>query len=208
MLFKIVHKSALVLVAVLVLGCTIWAQSIEGSVVPATQTLTVTITGTLGPVLSGTDPLGLNGQSGTVTVMASESLSPTKHTSTSATYTLPIGAITVTAGSYKFTTKSPSKMIINLRSTADTLTLIAAGPSGLVVTDTTFLKAGSWTTTVLKHPKPFKPSPQKLTSAKNATGPGCKVKYVIVGTTTVLGFNGTGSSKVTIDPVLPDEDLD
>jgi hypothetical protein len=208
MLSKIVHNSALVLVAVLVLGSTIWAQSIEGSVVPATKTLTITLKGTLGPVLAGTDPLGLNGQSGTVTVMASESLSPTKHTSTSATYTLPAGAITVTAGSHKFTTKSPSKMIINLTSTADTLTLIAAGPSGFLVTDTTFLKAGSWTTTVLKHPKPFNPSPQKLTSAKNATGPGCKVKYVIFGTTTVLGFNGTGSSKAAIDPVLPDEELD
>ena len=206
------HKSALLLIAVLVLGCTTWAQaidvtSVDPSLVPATHTLTITLKGTLGPILSGSDPLGLNGLSGTVTLMASESLSPKKHTSTSATYVLPAGAITVKAGSNQFTTNSPSKMIINLTSMADTLTIIASGPSGLVVTDTTFLKTGSWTTSVLKHPTVFKPSPQKLTAAKSANGPGCKVKYTILGSTTVLGFKGTGSSSATADPVLPDDDL-
>jgi hypothetical protein len=213
MLSKIVHTSALVLVTVLVLGCTIWAQSIEVAPVnpglfPTTHTLTITLKGTIGPILSGTDPLGLNGESGTVTVLASESLSPIKHTAASATYKLPAGAIKVTAGSKHFSTKSPSKMIINLTSTADTLTLIVAGPSGLMVTDTTFLKTGSWTTAVLKHPGVFKPSPQKLTAAKTAGGPGCKVKYTIDGLTTVLGFKGTASNSATADPVLPDDDLD
>jgi hypothetical protein len=190
-------------------GSAIWAQSVDiVAVKPATHTLTITIKGTLGPVLSGTDPLGLDGKNGTVTVLASESLSPTKHTATSATYTLPPGAIKVTAGSNKFTTKSPSKMIINLTSTADILTLIASGKDGLMVTDITYLKAGSWTTAVLKHPGVFTPSPQTLTSATSANGPGCKVKYTIFGSTTILGFHGTGSSSSTVDPVLPEEDLD
>jgi hypothetical protein len=210
MLSKIVHTSALVFVALLVLSCTIWAQSIEvdTAVVPSTHTLTITLKGTLGPILSGIDPLGLNGQSGKITIMASESLSPTKHTSTSATYKLPAGAIKVTAGSNHFSTKSPSKMIINLTSTADTLTLIVAGPDGLMVTDTTFLETGSWTTAVLQHPGVFTPSPQKLTSAKTAGGKGCKVKYTIDDLTTVLGFHGTGSNSATADPLLPDDDLD
>jgi hypothetical protein len=208
MLSRAVHTSALMLATLLVLGSTTWAQSLEvaeldSEIAPSTHTLTITLKGTLGPILSGTDPLGLNGLMGMVTVMASESLSPTKHTSTSATYTLPAGAITVTAGSNHFTTNSPSKMIINLKSTADTLTLVVAGPDGLMVTDTTFLKAGSWTNAVLMHPTVFKPSPQKLTSAKSAGGPGCKVKYAISGSTTVLGFHGTGSSSATTDPVLP-----
>jgi len=209
MLFKVVRKFAPVLVAVLVLGCAVWAQSVEISAVsPATHTLTITIKGTIEPILSGSDPLGLDGKSGVVTLMASESLSPTSHTTTSATYKLPAGAITVTAGGKKFTTKSPSKMIIKLTSTADTLTLILTGPESAVVTDTTYLKANSWTTAVLKHPGVFSPSPQKLTSATTASGPGCKVKYTIFGSTTVLGFHGTGSSSATVDPVLPDEDLD
>jgi len=200
--------SGLVLVAVLALGCTLWAQSIEEAVIPSTKTLTITLKGTIEPILSGTDPLGLDGQSGKLTIMASESLSPTKHTSTSATYTLPAGAITVVAGSNKFTTTSPSKMTIKLTSTADTMTLVAAGPEGLMITDTTFLKAGSWTSAVLQHPMPFAPSPQKVKSAKTSTGPGCKVKYTVIGLTTVLGFHGTASNKDAVDPVLPDEELD
>jgi hypothetical protein len=210
MLSKVLRTSALILVAIVVTGNSLRAQSVDISAVnPATHTLTITLKGTLGPVLSGSDPLGLDGKKGTVTVLASESLSPTKHTATSATYTLPPGAIKVTAGSNKFTTKSPSKMIINLTSTADILTLMVVDTStGLTVTDTTYLKAGSWTTAVLKHPGVFTPSPQTLTSATTANGPGCKVKYTIFGSTTVLGFHGTGSSSSTVDPALPEEDLD
>jgi hypothetical protein len=209
MVSKTIRTSALIVAAVFVIGCTTWAQSssVDATLVPTTHTLTITINGTIGPILSGSDPLGLNGKSGKLTVMASESLSPTKHTATSATYTLPAGAIKVTAGSNHFSTKSPSKMVINLTSTADILTLIIAGPDGLMVTDTTYLKPNSWTTAVLKHPAVFKPSPQKLTSATTADGPGCKVKYTIEGSTTVLGFHGTGSSSATADPALPDEDL-
>ena len=210
MLSKVLRTSALILVAFVMTGSAAWAQSVDiAAANPETHTLTITIKGTIGPVLSGTDPLGFDGKKGTVKVMAAESLSPTTHTATSATYTLPPGAITVTAGSNKFTTKSPSKMIINLTSTADILTLIVVDKStGLTVTDTTYLKAGSWTIAVLKHPGVFTPSPQTLTSATSANGPGCKVKYTIFGSTTVLGFHGTGSSSSTVDPVLPEEDLD
>jgi hypothetical protein len=208
MLSKIVRTSALA-VAILVLGCTVWAQSIEvAPVKSATHTLTITLQGTIGPLLSGPDPLGLDGVSGTVKIMASESLSPTKHTSTSATYKLPAGAIKVKAGSNNFTTTSPSKLIINLKNTADTMTVVAAGPDGLMVTDTTFLKKGSWTTDVLKHLTAFAPSPQKLTAAKTSGGSGCKIKYTIFSTTSVLGFAGTASNSATVDPILPDEDLD
>src|SRR5579863_7342094 len=159
MLSKSGHKFAWVFAAVIVLGCTVWAQTaeIDTAVAPATHTLTITVKGTIGPLLSGSDPLGLDGKTGTVKIMASESLSPTKHTATSATYTLPAGAITVIAGSNHFTTTSPSKMIINLLSSADTFTLVVAGPDGLMVTLTTYLKTGSWTTAVLKHPTVFKP---------------------------------------------------
>jgi len=206
MLSRVVHTSAMILVAVVGLGSATWAQSIavttgNPAAVPAAHTLTITLKGKIGPILSGSDPLGLNGLSGKVTIMASESLSPIKHTATSATYRLPAGAITVTAGSNHFTTNSPSKMIINLLSTADTMTLEVSGPYGLQVTDTTFLKVNSWTNAVLKHPTVFKPSPQKLTSAKSAGGPGCKIKYTYSGTQTVLGFTGTGSNKATAGPV-------
>jgi hypothetical protein len=64
----------------LVLGlCPLLAQSIPDT------TITANITGTIGKILSGSDPLALSGQSGVVTVMVSESLSPTKTTANSAT---------------------------------------------------------------------------------------------------------------------------
>jgi hypothetical protein len=213
MLSRFVHTSALMLATLLVPGSTmIWAQSmdvasISSQVAPTTHTLTITLKGKLGPVLSGSDPLGLNGQSGKITLMASESLPPTKHTANSVTYTLPAGAITVTAGTQHFTTTSPSTMIIKLTSTADTLTLNVAA-SGLTATSTTFLKTGSWSNTVLKHLTVFKPSPQKLTAAKTAGGRGCKVKYTFLGSSTVLGFHGTGTNSATADPALPEDDLD
>jgi hypothetical protein len=210
MLSKAAHKLVWMFAIVVVLDCTVWAQSaeVDTAIIPATHTLSITIKGTIAPLLSGSDPLGLDGLKGTVKIVASESLKPTKHTATSATYTLPAGAITVTAGTNKFSTTSPSKMTINLTSTADTLTLIAAGKVegvSLMVTDTTYLKTGSWTTAVLKHPGTFTPTPQKLTAAKTATGAGCKIKYTVFGDTSVLGFSGTASNSATLDPVLPAE---
>lgn len=204
MFARMVRTSALVLGAVVASGCAVWAQSVEVFRQPATHTLTIVIKGKLGPILSGSDPLGLDGQSGKLTLKASESLKPIAHTSHSATYKLPAGAITVTAGSNKFTTNSPSKMTISLGSSADILTLKAAGPSGLMLTDTSYLKTGSWTTAALKHPTTFSPSPQKLTPAKTANGPGSKLSYTIFGGNTVLGFTGTISNQDAAPSVLPE----
>jgi len=206
MFARMIRTSALVLSAVVVLGCTLWAQSVEIFSANPSATLTVVIKGKLGPILSGSDPLGLNGDSGTLTLKASESLKPIAHTANSATYKLPAGAITVTAGTNKFTTKTPSKMTISLGSSADILTLKATGPSGLMLTDTSYLQTGSWTTAVLKHPGVFKPSPQKLTPAKTANGPGSKLSYTIFNGTTVLGFTGTISNQDTVDLQLPEEE--
>jgi hypothetical protein len=208
MLSSRVHKSALIVCVVALFALALPAQEKSAALSPAAHTLTITLKGTLGPVLSGSDPLGLNGQSGSVAIMASESLSPTKHNATSATYKLPAGAITIVAGSTHFTTTTPSKMTVNLLTTADTLTLAATGPDGLQITATTFLKAGSWTTAVLKHPTVFEPSPQKLTAAKTVGGAGCKLKYTLFGSSTVLGFKGTASNKATLDMVSAEEDLE
>lgn len=195
--------------AVLLLVPGLWAQSIASHRAPSGRTLTITIMGTLGPVLSGSDPLGANGQGGTLTVQASESLSPTKHTSNSATYTLPAGAMTITVGSNKFKTKSKSTMVVKLTNSADILTLIAKGSIDGVdfqITGTAYLQPHSWTNSVLKHPTTFSPSPQNLTAAKKFNGPGSKVSYKIFGSTTVLGLSGTASNSDSADWLLYDED--
>ncbi|MGA8442406.1 MAG: hypothetical protein WB762_16300 [Candidatus Sulfotelmatobacter sp.] len=202
---------AWLVVAVFALGYTCWAQSPDDAAVSlgdaTTHTLTITIKGTIGPILSGSDPLALDGKAGSIKLVASESLSPSKHTSTSATYSLPAGAIVATGGKRTLATKTPSTMSISLTKAADILTLIFAGPDGLVVTDTGFFEPDSWTTAVLKHPGVFQPTPQDLKSATKAGGSGCQVKYTIKGSTTVLGFTGTASNSDPADPVLPDFDL-
>lgn len=191
--------------AVLLVASSVWAQPTAHRA-PAAKTLTITIMGTLGPVLSGSDPLGLNGDNGTMTVKASESLSPTKHTSNSATYTLPAGAITVKVGSEKFQTTSKSTMTVKLTSSADILTLIAKGTIdgfNFQVTGTAYLQPKSWTNNVLKHPTTFSPSPQNLTAAKKANGPGSKLEYTIQGFgSTVLGLSGSASNSDSTDDLL------
>jgi hypothetical protein len=202
-------RLTLVLAAAFMLGSTLFAQSIasDGFNRPPAKTLKIVINGTLGPVLSGSDPLGADGQGGKLTVKASESLSPKKHTSNSATYVLPAGAMTITVGSQQFKTTSSSTMAVKLTTQADILTLSATGPQGIQITGTAYLATGSWTSAVLKHPAPFLPSPQKLTPAKSDTGPGSKLKYTIFGSSTVLGITGKASSSDAADLFFPGEGL-
>jgi len=174
-------------------------------------TITATISGTIGAILSGSDPLALSGQSGVVTVMVSESLSPTKTTATSATYTLPPGAITLTFDTTTYTTTSASTMKITLPAKGpDVLVLTASIKDKLTVSvvGTIDLKHGSFPASVLDHPAPFKPSPQTLTAATSTTSTGCKLQYTFFGSTTVLGLSGTASDTAAQDPMLPDDDSD
>jgi hypothetical protein len=159
-----------------------------------------TVSGTLGPVLSGSDPLGANGESGVLTATASSTLTPTSKTKTSATYTLPVGAVTVNIGGtvygttgtstlkYTFPAAGPDTMVF-------TATVSVDGFKGTVV-GTVSLAKGSFTSAILKHPQKFTPSPQTLKPAKTAAGPGNKVEYTvkILGGSTILGLTGTASN--------------
>jgi hypothetical protein len=160
--------------------------------------VTYTVTGTLGPVLSGSDPVGANGQSATVTVTASQTLTPIKHTATSATYKLPIGALTLVLNGKTYTSTQVSYMTYTR----------PAGPSKLIVTTTVSefgipvtltatvqLARGSFAASALTHPAKFRPSPQTLTAATVAGGPGSQFKYsASLFGTTVLGLSGTASN--------------
>jgi hypothetical protein len=183
-----------------------WSQSAS---TPPGSTLTITLDATAGPILAGTDPGGLDGKAATATLMLSQSVSPVKHTSNSATYKVPAGAVTLVAGGKTFTNTSPGKMTIKLAGANDILTITYASTfDGLPVTvvDTSYLAKHSWTATVLVHPRRFTPSPQDLTAAATASGPGSKLKYTALGTTTVLGITGTATSGSAADPILPDDD--
>jgi hypothetical protein len=213
MLSKLVRTSALVLVTLL-LGSTIWAQSAEitGSSLEnpgAATTVTYSLNGTMGPILAGTDPLGLNGQSASVTVKANAALKPVKHTATSATYKLPKGAISGQAGSDKFTTTTPSQMVIvaGKRSSLTLAFTVSSSGQKIVVKDVTDLAANSFTRAALKHPTAFSPSPQNVTAAQKKGGPGCQFYYLVEGNRTDLGFGGTASSGGnSADAEFEDED--
>jgi len=161
--------------------------------------ITYTITGTLGPILSGSDPLGANGETGTVTAVVSQSLHPTSTTATSATYTLPQGAISVIIGGTTYGTQGPATLIYNFPASGPATLVCSAKVSvdGLTgtVTLTASLAHGSIPSSVTSHPAKFKPSPQTLKAATKAGGAGSQVKYSVplLGTT-VLGLAGTASN--------------
>jgi hypothetical protein len=165
----------------------------------AAAKITYTINGTLGPILSGSDPLGANGESGVLTAVVSSLLVPTSKTHTSATYTLPAGAITVVIGGTTYATSGTSTLKYTVPATgADTMvitsTIVVTGLKGTVV-GTASLAHASFTNAVLKHPVKFAPTPQTLTAATSAGGPGSQVKYTapLFGST-VLGIAGTASN--------------
>ncbi|MGA2594684.1 MAG: hypothetical protein ABSH32_32700 [Bryobacteraceae bacterium] len=161
--------------------------------------ITYTISGTLGPVLSGSDPLGANGQSGILTAVVSTTAVPTSTTKTSATYTLPVGAITVNIGGtvygttgaatlkYTFPPAGPDNIVITAPISADGVKSTVVGTASLA--------KGSFTAAVTKHPRKFTPSPQTLTAATKAGGAGSQVSYTasILGKS-VLGLSGTASN--------------
>lgn len=162
-------------------------------------TLTYSINGTVGPILAGSDPLGANGESGTITMKVSNTLTPTSTTSTSATYTLPAGAITVNIGGTNYPTTGTSTLEYTIPASGhDTMVITTkvnvSGINGTVV-GTISLAHGSFKSTILTHPTKFSPTTQNLTAATSTTGPGSKVKYTVplLGSST-LGFSGTASN--------------
>jgi hypothetical protein len=160
-------------------------------------TITYNISGTLGPVLAGSDPLGADGESGNITAAVSSTLPPTTKTKTSATYSLPAGAVTVTVNGtayksgkstlkYSFRPAGPDTMVFTATVTIDGIKATIVG--------TVSLAKGSFTAAVTRHPEKFTPTPQTLTAATTASGAGSKVKYTVFGSSTTLGLTGTASN--------------
>jgi hypothetical protein len=165
--------------------------SAEAGARPSGKTLTIALDATLGPVISGSDPAGLDGQSATVTVVVKESLNPYKTTAGSASYHIPAGDITVSVNGTDYTSTSRSSMIVKLGHKADLLILKAKLDilgHAVTVSDTSALQSGSWTSGVLQHPAVFSPSPQDISE------PASTFTYTVFGETTVLGVTGTVSN--------------
>lgn len=162
--------------------------------------ITYTVNGTLNPILAGSDPLGANGQSATMTITASTTLNPTTTGSFSATYTLPPGAVTLVIGGTSYATKGDSTLkytfpLLGQDTMVVTASIAVQGVRG-TVSATVSLANGSFVPKAVKrHPESFAPSPQKLSAASRAGGSGSQLTYTIPVTgTTTLGLAGTASN--------------
>lgn len=151
----------------------------------STVTLTITLAGTVN-LISGPDCLAASGETASASAMISESATPVATTSNSATYQIPAGGVSATVGSTTFTSTHPWSMRMTLGATYDSLVLTGPGPLGSVITTTSTLKKGSWTSAILTHPAPFTPSPQ------NQNPSDSKLRYTspFCSATTVLGVTG------------------
>lgn len=188
MTFRELRTGALLALAVIsIAGLAHARDSVRGR----GKVITITLDGTLGPVISGNDPAGLNGDSATVTIIAKEALDPYKTTAGSASYHIPAGDITVSVNGKQYMSTSRSSMIVKLGNDADMLTFKAKLDilgHAVSVSDTSVLQSGSWTSDVLQHPQLFSPSPQDINE------PASTFTYTAFGETTVLGVTGTASN--------------
>ena len=158
--------------------------------------INVTVLGNLGPVLEGSDPLGASGHNGILSLQISESETPETVSGSSVVYSVPAGSVTTLIGSTRFTTITPSRLTITLGPAADTLSVLYSGQNGTQTRFEATLAPGSFSTAVLTHPEPFSPTPQNLTAAMGAAGPGSKLSYAYSGTLTVLGLDGSISNSI------------
>jgi len=183
-------KSFLAFTAALMLGL--------GTLPARAADITMTISATLdSPALSGSDPLGAAGGTGTITITIRKTLKPTAHTARSATYRLAAGTVTATVDGDTVTNPSPFTMKISFPAAGpDTLVLsgkVSEDGVTVPISATASLAKGSFTKAVLKHPQAFTPSTQNLTAPTTYPGPGSTLSYTLFGSKTVLGVTGTAT---------------
>jgi hypothetical protein len=172
--------------------------------------------GTLGPIIGGTDcpgqfcdPEGIEGHSFTFSGTISESLSPNPIAScpagVSVCYTIPAGDLGGQIGDAKpFTTTTPSTLSLTIPggSGNDIMQIDFEAQENSPVTAILDLAPNSFGAGALTNPEAFTPSTQTLIAASSAppTIDGSSVTYCIIscsfGGSTVLGLAGTASTSV------------
>jgi hypothetical protein len=158
--------------------------------------------GKLGPIIKGKDPLHFNGTGGNAAATISTSATPFVSTATSATYSLPAGAVNASLGTTSFANTVPWTMAFTLGTSNDTLVLSGPGPGGMSFTLTSSLPVGSFPISVLSNPGPFNGSALPLASpASNlAYSVGC-----VVGVPAGSDYftTGTGTSVKILKSTIP-----
>jgi hypothetical protein len=151
---------------------------------------------TMGPILNGgKDPQGLNGFSGKFTCRISGTANPTSSTATSATYSVPAGAVKLVANSSigAHTLKSTGAATLTISVPAKGVNKITVtGPfmyrgTAFNMTWVFSLPNGSFSTKALKHPTKFSPTTIAISE------PASNLTYT-EGGTTKLGVGKDGGT--------------
>jgi len=153
--------------------------------------------GVLGPVQSGTDPLGLEGQTFLLTASISPTEKPVRTWKTSSDFGFGPDVWIFINGGNPLSNLGIWKLSVTVGSSYDKVGFsgnYTGGPyKGVIMGITGYIEAGSWPTGSLRHPMRFSPSPQNVIpplSVLHYTPPD--------GAATVLGF--TGITQVNIPP--------
>jgi hypothetical protein len=163
------------------------------------ETLDFNLDGIWGPIVKGTDPLGLNGQESELFIDGlSASETPISSTADSATYLIPGGDVYfyLSVGILNYYPTSPWKMKITLGAKSDTVEFSGLGPSGTSLASTSLaftvsLPPGTWTTAVLSNPTAPNPGQPTVLSGNVEYSLGC---FVSLPASTDYFFTGAGTS--------------
>ena len=163
----------------------------------AASTITYTLTSSaLGPILLGYDPLGFNGQSATVTAVASTLLQPVSTSKNGVMYALPSGSFTLVIGGTSYATFGSTIGITVSKTHPDLMnfyTHITVGGITVPIQCTIVLAKHSFTRSIFKHPTTFTPAMQTLTGS-TSSGAGNRFFEVYPHMSTVMGLGGSISS--------------
>jgi hypothetical protein len=151
---------------------------------PDYTTVIFTFSGTLGPIVnSGSDCLGLNGQSVNVTAMLETGQGPFRSTMNTVTYRTNL----ISGSVGPLSLSGTWSVIYTISSKANAITLMGPGAMGSTIKLTGLIPPGTISLQVFQHPRPLAPkySPEPLSY------PGSSLSYTATGcSTTQLALTG------------------
>ncbi len=181
---------------------------INGSgVAQAASVLDFSGNGTLSPLLTGPDPLGLSGKMFTFTGFIDQSTSPTAcpaglPVTPAVCYVIPANQLTGQIGALPpITVTTPSTLGLIIPASGPDVLELQFSILTYSVTAILQLAPNSFHSTAMQHPAPFTPSPQTLIAATSVPSPinGSSVEYCSgscsSSTPTWLGITGSTSAK-------------
>ncbi len=179
----------------------------NGTGAQAASVLDFSGNGTLSPLLTGPDPLGLSGKTFSFTGFIDQATTPTAcptglPVTPAVCYAIPANQLTGQIGALPpITVTTPSTLGLIIPASGPDVLELQFSILTYSVTAILQLAPNSFNSTATQHPAPFTPSPQTLTAATSVPAPinGSSVEYCSgscsSGTPTWLGITGSTSAR-------------